>query len=172
MLRLFVSHSSKTDVSRQLLQKLCNKLQANDNGCYILVDKSGDIYPSDDWDKRLDEWLAECDAAVILVTEAALKSWWVLKEATILKWRWGLDANFKRLFIVLLDGLENKVFKQGRYKILNLERVQFLTDHDNDPDKICALIETELAKIKPADTWFDRTKEVSPVTSRRSIQLC
>ncbi|MEW8411368.1 MAG: toll/interleukin-1 receptor domain-containing protein [Candidatus Thiodiazotropha sp.] len=158
MLKLFVSHSSKTDASKQFLQKICNKLQENDNGCYVLVDKSGDIYPSADWEKRLDEWLAECHAAVILVTKAALNSWWVLKEATILKWRWGLDSNFKRLFIVLLDDLENTVFKKGRYKILNLDRVQFLTDHDNDPDKIVAKIETELAKTQPLVTWFDRIK--------------
>ncbi|MBV2096115.1 MAG: toll/interleukin-1 receptor domain-containing protein [Candidatus Thiodiazotropha sp. (ex Codakia orbicularis)] len=158
MLKLFVSHSSKTEASKQLLLTICNKLQANDNGCYVLVDKSGDIYPSDDWEKRLDEWLSECHAAVLLVTEAALKSWWVLKEATILKFRWGRDPNFKRLFIVLLDDLESTVFRQGRYKILNLDRVQFLTSHDNDPDRIVAKIETELANIEPCDTWFDRMK--------------
>jgi len=109
MLRLFVSHSSKNDASLGLLSKICNKLQNHDNGCHVLVDKSG-LYPSVDWEQRLDEWLAECHAAVILVTEAALESWWVLKEATILKWRWGLDPNFKHLFIVLLDGLKQTVF--------------------------------------------------------------
>ncbi len=159
MIRLFVSHSSKSSASLQLLCDICNKLQSHDNGCHVLVDKSGDIYPSDDWEKRLDEWLAECHAAVILVTEAALKSWWVQKEATILKWRWGLDPNFKHLFIVLLDGLKQTVFKTGRFKILNLDQIQFLTEHDNDPDKIVAAIEGQLAKLQAADTAFDEMRD-------------
>jgi hypothetical protein len=94
MLKLFVSHSSKTDATKQFLLTICNKLQANDIGCFVQVDKSGDIYPSGDWEKRQDEWLTECHAVVILVIKAALKSWWVLKEATILKFRWSRDSNF------------------------------------------------------------------------------
>jgi hypothetical protein len=160
MLKLFVSHSTQTDVSKQQLQTICNKLQANDNRCYVLVDKSGDIYPSSDWEKRLDEWLAECHAAVILVTKAALKSWWVQKETTILRWRWGLDSNFKRLLIVLLDDLDNTVFNQDPYKILNLNRVQFLADHHNDPIRIVKMIETELQEVQPANTWYDRMKGI------------
>jgi hypothetical protein len=176
-LKLFVSHSSKTGRSRKLLRKLCSSLQAHDNDWYVLVDKSGDIYPSDDWEKRLDEWLAECHAAVILVTKAALDSWWVQKEATILKWRWRLDPNFKHLFIVLLDGLKEDVFQQDRFKILSLAQIQFLTEHDNDPDKIVAAIEEQLGKIEPATTSFEVMKEavsdcLSAVNPRTLIRVC
>ncbi|MEN8180102.1 MAG: toll/interleukin-1 receptor domain-containing protein [Pseudomonadota bacterium] len=178
MLKLFISHSSKTNASKQLLCNLCNALQANDNGCYVLVDKSGDIYPSDDWEQRLDEWLAECHAAVILVSEAALESWWVQKEATILKWRWRLDPNFKHLLIVLLDDLQEDVFQQDRFKILNLPQIQFLTGHNDDSAQIVAAIEKQLEKIEPADTAFDEMREaisdslsdVKPKTMKRVCQ--
>jgi hypothetical protein len=154
-LKLFISHSSKTDASRKLLRSVCKSLQSNGKDWKVLVDSGGDIHAGEDWEKRLDEWLAECHAAVILINEAALKSWWVQKEATILKWRWSLKT-IKHLIIVLLDDLTQDVFKMGRFKILNLERIQFLKDHDNDPQKIIASIKRELAEVKPANTSFDR----------------
>lgn len=175
--KLFISHSSKTDASLQDLHEICLKLQAHDNDCHVLVDKSGEIYPSEDWEKRLDEWLAECHAAVILVTKAALQSWWVLKEATILKWRWQLDPNFNHLFIVLLDGLDAGVFEQEPYKTINFQQIQFITDHDDNPDNIVAKVEAELAKIQPTDTTFDRVKgaisgNLQKVDSAAVIQAC
>jgi hypothetical protein len=175
-LKLFISHSSKSAASLQLLGEICGKLQTHNNGCHVLVDKRG-LYPTIDWEKRLDEWLAECHAAVILVSEAALKSWWVQKEATILKWRWGLDPNFKHLFIVLLDGLKQSAFKKGRFKILNLDRIQFLTGHHNDPDRIVAAIEAQLAEIEAGDTAFEEMCDVvadclADVKSKTMQRVC
>ncbi|MCG6869390.1 MAG: toll/interleukin-1 receptor domain-containing protein [Gammaproteobacteria bacterium] len=158
--KLFVSHSSKTTDTEDFRRQVCSRLQQNDNGWYVLVDKDGDLYPTVDWERRLDEWLSECHAAVILVSDAALESWWVHKEMTILRWRWALDPHFKHLFIVLLDGLTQEVFTRKRFEILNLDRIQFLTEHGDSPETIVQEIEKILPKTVPPATSFDDLRDV------------
>ena len=112
-LRLFISHSSRlrpadagddqAQRNWQLLQATCKALKgAYQENIEILVDHAG-LHPGDDWEHRLNEWLAECHAAIILFSRRAIdESDWVKKEATILSWRAELDDDFK-LFPVLLD---------------------------------------------------------------------
>ncbi len=111
-LKLFISHSSRLDDvdadgmpaqhNWNLLKETCDKLEA----CYggrieILVDL--DLQTADAWERRLNEWLAECHAAIILFSKRAIEtSNWVKKEATILSWRREFDAGFK-LIPVMLD---------------------------------------------------------------------
>ncbi len=115
-LKLFVSHSSRLDdmdqehLSRdhnwKLLADTCALLrQEYGKSIEILVDQDPHgLYPGCDWEYRLNEWLAECHAAIILFSKRALTlSNWVKKEATILSWRHELDPNFT-LIPVLLDG--------------------------------------------------------------------
>ncbi|HRD90187.1 MAG TPA: toll/interleukin-1 receptor domain-containing protein [Accumulibacter sp.] len=112
-LKLFISHSSRLrpvdaddDQARQnwqLLQNVCKVLKTEyDDRIEILVDYEG-LHPGDDWERRLNEWLAECHAAIILFSRRAIdESNWVKKEAAILSWRAGREPDFK-LFPVLLD---------------------------------------------------------------------
>lgn len=111
-LKLFVSHSSRLDDvdagglpaqhNWDLLKATCDKLEAHyGDRIEILVDL--DLRTADAWEHRLDEWLAECHAAIILFSKRAIESSnWVKKEATILSWRREFDAGFK-LIPVMLD---------------------------------------------------------------------
>ena len=76
---------------------LCARLAAPDDvsGCQCepLVDYT-ELGPGVGVASSLHEMMAECQAAVVLLTEHAVKSAWVLKEATILAWRRSLDPSF------------------------------------------------------------------------------
>lgn len=112
-LKLFISHSSRlrptsaADVEAQanwqLLQDTCQALKTEyGDKIDILVDYEG-LHPGDDWGRRLNEWLAECHAAIVLFSRRAIEeSNWVKKEAAILSWRAELDPDFP-LFPVLVD---------------------------------------------------------------------
>ncbi|HRD93041.1 MAG TPA: toll/interleukin-1 receptor domain-containing protein [Accumulibacter sp.] len=112
-LKLFISHSSRLRPASaddaeaqgnwQLLQDTCKGLKTEyGDKIEILVDYEG-LHPGDDWERRLNEWLAECHAAIILFSRRAIEeSNWVRKEAAILSWRAELEPEF-RLFPVLLD---------------------------------------------------------------------
>ena len=115
-LKLFVSHSSRLDDmdqaqpdrdhNWQLLADTCNLLrQEYGDSIKILVDQDVQgLYPGCDWEYQLNEWLAECHAAIILFSKRArTQSNWVKKEATILSWRREVDPNFT-VIPVLLDG--------------------------------------------------------------------
>lgn len=113
-LKLFISHSSRLDdvehkYTREdrnwcLLEDTCAAIwQKYGDRVEVLVDKDG-LIPGEDWNHRLNLWLAECHVAIVLFSKRAVeKSDWVAKEAAILSWRAGLDKDFT-LIPVMLDG--------------------------------------------------------------------
>ncbi len=133
-LRLFVSHSSRLDdVPRRytdddanwcLLRATCDGLQARyGDAIRILVDRDG-LIPGDDWNLELNLWLAECQAAVILVSRRALeRSDWVAKEAAILGWRRALDPNFKLILVTIEGESSPDDLAQGFFGALDLGRL-------------------------------------------------
>lgn len=122
--KLFISHSSKTPDNLTLLQELCGALGKNDAGFVVLVDQGGGIPAGADWDLYLNEWMAECHAAVILFSKAALyRSDWVKKEAAILSWRREVEEGFT-LIPVLLDGLTPEDLATGLFGVLRVNKDQ------------------------------------------------
>jgi hypothetical protein len=133
---IFVSHSSKDN---ELTRRFCQALRAEGVGasaCDPVVDfeklQDYDVLVDFDelqagrpWPKQLHEWMARCHAAVLLLTPNAVKSPWVLKEATILAWRLSLDKNF-RFFIVRFDGVSDSDLTAGGFDPLMLSEVQKL----------------------------------------------
>src|SRR5678816_1440915 len=99
---IFVSHSSKdNDLTRDFCQALRAEV-AGESTCDPVVDYEklpdydvlvdiNELQAGRPWPKQLHEWMARCHAAVLLLTPNAVKSPWVLKEATILAWRLSLD---------------------------------------------------------------------------------
>ncbi len=134
-LKLFISHSSRLDdvphrytdqdANWQLLREVCDRLKARfGTAIGILVDRGG-LIPGDDWNRELNLWLAECHAAVILVSRRALeRSDWVAKEAAILGWRKALDPDFT-LIPVTIEGESCAAdLAQGFFGSLDMGRIQ------------------------------------------------
>lgn len=129
--KIFVSHSSKTPENIQLLHELCAKLRERDTGCQVVFDQGGIIVGGADWYNAISQWMAECHAAIILFSQAALyDSNWVKKEANNLAWRKELQGDFI-LIPVMLDDLEPKDLEQGLTGILNITVRQCIRGTDN-----------------------------------------
>jgi hypothetical protein len=117
-LKLFVSHSSRLDDVEhkytcqdrnwRLLEDTCKAIRKRyGDRVEVLVDKDG-LTPGDDWNHRLNLWLAECHVAIILFSKRAIeKSDWVAKEAAILSWRAELDEDERFTLIPVTLGGES-----------------------------------------------------------------
>lgn len=81
--RVFISHSSKEPLGTEFRKALEQRLQ--DAGYRVLVDKDIDL--NQDWRSTLNTWIGGCDAAVVLLSDAALKSSYVAYEASLLAYR-------------------------------------------------------------------------------------
>ena len=163
--KLFVSHSSKTPADLERLRAVCDGLKQR--GYHLLVDKNAEfgnreaqIYPGSDWDLRLNEWLAECHAAVILFNSTALEhSDWVKKEAAVLGWRRELEADFT-LIPVLLDGIQAEDLQKGLYGVLRIGKSQCISA-GNDPDSIVQRVVDGLGSAGGStDTPFQRLEQL------------
>jgi hypothetical protein len=135
---IFVSHSSKdNDLTRQFCEALragrsgetcCDpvvdyeKLEDYENTVLVDVDE---LQAGKPWPKQLHEWMARCHAAVLLLTANAVKSPWVLKEATILSWRLSLDESF-RFFIVRSNDVSDSDMTARGFDPLMLDGIQKL----------------------------------------------
>ena len=147
---IFLSHSSGDGLVGRIRDKLYDKLTAQ--GFEVLLDRellSGGM----EWRPALHRWLGECDGAVILFSQAALDSAWVLKESTILTWRRSLGSKVKVL-PVLVGCRREQVVEHRAFKPLDLGSLQFLRFDETAPREqankmlIDALI-GELASLQP-----------------------
>jgi hypothetical protein len=160
---VFVSHSS---IDRAFTEQVCAAL-----GPYIeddvapppgsfrslvdwkLVVDFDDLVEGDPWPDQLHEWLARCHAGLILLTPAAVKSAWVLKEATILSWRHSRDPDQFRLFITKHPGVDDALLRTEKFAPLELPRVQWI--NNPDPAAIATFVHERLGGEPPPRTLFD-----------------
>ncbi len=152
--KLFISHSSKTEDNEGLLQAVCTALGEGGAGHHVLVDKNGEIRPGDEWRTYLNEWMFECDAAIILFSRAAVKdSEWVKAESAILGWRRRNQTNF-RLVGVLLDGMRSDDLKgDDFFRVIQLTEFQMIqTDSDESREDIINKIEDAFGDFAQSDT--------------------
>ncbi len=122
---IFISHSARSDPSsHKQLRSLEKSLLAA--GFDILLDETR-LEGGEPWRNRLHTWMGHCHDAIVLLTEKALKSAWVLKEATILSWRQSLSPDFVLLPVYLgISGSD--VRKSETFSPLNLSETQALKD--------------------------------------------
>jgi hypothetical protein len=114
--RIFISHSAADrqegdavnvrahDVRTAIRQKV-----ENDPRFHVLIDEI-ELKAGDSWRARINLWLGLCDAAVLVLSPAALKSHYVAFEANILGYRWALDHSFRILPVlvgVTMDDIKN-----------------------------------------------------------------
>lgn len=107
-MKVFISHSSKGD---RKATRLCNLLlaQLREKGHEALLDRDG-LKPGAEWRTELYEWLATCDAAVLVLSEKALASRWVQREIDILTWRRVLGCHLE-VVPILLGGLKTEAIE-------------------------------------------------------------
>ncbi|MFF9175261.1 toll/interleukin-1 receptor domain-containing protein [Streptomyces sp. NPDC014793] len=158
---VFISHSVRDDAfATAVLARLETRLAEKRHT--PLVDQN-DIPPGAEWRPHLIDWLARCDAAVVLLNRKALQSTWVRREVNILMWRRALGA---RLLVipVLLDGLSSSAVKDAGLE--ELRAIQFArTPRGQVPDaeSIAELVLAEFADLPevlcqddPMSTWLKR----------------
>jgi hypothetical protein len=149
-MRIFVSHSTeKADAGGKQrlldLKRALERLAGKRTGHEVLLDFER-LDPAAKWRVVLDEWMATCHAAVLVMTPKSMTSWWVLKEATILAHRAARDEQFL-LFPVLLDGLTRTELtaKESRFSPLYLDALQRVGKAD--PKGIAGDVLRELKKL-------------------------
>ncbi len=140
-LRVFVSHSSHVPDEQDRLEALVNGLRAGEDGVEVLYDKE-QITEGARWREVINAMLAECDAAVILITPSALQSFWVLKEATILRWRYDRNPEFH---ISVWSDVDRAELKNQRWDPIDLPEIQFVTCEG--AAEIAAAVKEKLAPL-------------------------
>src|SRR5829696_8887708 len=97
--RIFISHSAADQESGNAVNVHAHDVRVAirkklETHFHVLIDevelKAGDV-----WRARINLWLGLCDAAVLVISPAALKSHYVAFEANILGYRWAMDNSFK-----------------------------------------------------------------------------
>ena len=150
MLSIFLSHSSGDDLVGQIRDRLDKELTAR--RFEVLLDRKL-LRGGMEWRPALHRWLGECDGAVILFSQAALDSAWVLKESTILTWRRSLGSKV-RVLPALVGCRREQVVEHRAFKPLDLGSLQFLRFDETAPREqavkmlVDALI-GELASLQP-----------------------
>lgn len=152
--RIFISHSSHTDIDRNFVQKLADGLTSA--GYKVLLDLR-ELQAADDWNKELHEWLAACHAGVILLTPHSVERPWVLKETTILTWRNSLDARF-RLFPAVFDGVTDAMLKQQKFAPLVIRSIQKVAA--KTPEEIASEIAQIIGPPIEVETPLDQLAKV------------
>jgi hypothetical protein len=148
-LRIFVSHSSLTDDYAASVWKQVRRLRPDDQ---FLVDTER-LRPGEDWSAVLYDWLARCDAAMILFNRQALRSPWVRREANILLWRRAVNPSFT-VIPALLGDVQIKDLEENGFDDVNrlqVARIGRKTQTRSDARKLASTIAAALTgQVRPA----------------------
>lgn len=144
--QIFISHSAKDAEAKAVLDALDDRLRAV--GFEVLLDKER-LQPGAMWRDDLHRWMDVCRAAVILLSNDALTSAWVMQEATILAGRRSRDQQFVVL-PVLLSRVQRSDFAQGPFASLAINQIQ--AAHEDTPAAIAEQVVQRLAPLKQASS--------------------
>src|SRR5262245_53749405 len=103
--RVFISHSAKEPDTRKLCESIVAGLRAAD--FEVLWD--ADIPTAAKWRGAIDEWIWNCDAAILVLSQHAIESKYVAYEATLLRQRWLHMKPRFLLFPVWCPGVGNEL---------------------------------------------------------------
>lgn len=132
-LKLFISHSTLLETGgdaaagHDLLSQTCLALRNHyGTAIDILVDREG-LPPASVWRDRLDAWLGECDAAIVLFSKRALHdSAWVRFEASVLRWRASREPTFKLIPVLVKDEAKPEDLEQDIWQAIGITRLQVI----------------------------------------------
>ncbi|MCX5117262.1 toll/interleukin-1 receptor domain-containing protein [Micromonospora sp. NBC_00362] len=120
------------------------------------------IEPSDPWRAVINNELAGCRAAVVLIDRPALASRWVIKEVNILLWRFALGSDLT-IVPVLLDGVaRDEIHAAGIGDLLeqNFERINAANGLEEAVGRISEVIDRIPEMLSfgadPMSDWVER----------------
>jgi hypothetical protein len=133
MAMVFISHSSRQD---EFAAKVRRRVQARLQDLRWVVRTDMDaLKGGDEWRSVIYHWLAECDAAVVLLGRRALESSpWVRREVNILLWRRALGSPLTIVPALLGDVRSAEVQKAGFSELEPLQFVRMTSTADSDAD--------------------------------------
>jgi hypothetical protein len=156
---IFFSHSAKSEEAKIVLEFLWNGL--TEAHFEVLLDRKllevGAL-----WRDELDTWMSLCNAAVVLLSENALGSEWVKKEAAILKWRHTLDSSFDVLPVLIPPVTAETIRSHSAFEPFGLQDLQFATAVPGGEQALLDQVLERLDPLKskpqagPMDFWVDR----------------
>lgn len=156
-MRIFISHGTDKTRPEELtyLDTLEARLAAAPSPHDVLLDRTR-IGAGDDWEGLLHDAIAECQAAVLLLSPRALDRPWVLKEATLLSYRKAREAVFP-FFCVLLPGVTHEdLASRPAFAALKLDRIQAFAAGSTAQAVADWVREHAATVVPPADTPLDR----------------
>lgn len=125
--RLFISHSSSDNVPATALHDALADLFD------VFLDVEG-IEGGEEWRRKIEVHLIECDAALVLLSVNAEQSDWVAAEAEMLGFRRRNTDKSLFLLPVLLDGFDAERLRRGRFEPSAIAEIQGLPLSSENPD--------------------------------------
>lgn len=119
---VFISHSAKDDLAKQVLGRLYVALGEKFE---VLLDRKR-LHANMLWRRELETWMGLCHCAVIIFSKDAVESEWVRAEATVLKVRRTWDANFM-LIGIKLPGVKSADLEGGGFGPAGLTELQMIS---------------------------------------------
>ncbi|MDX8028684.1 toll/interleukin-1 receptor domain-containing protein [Lentzea sp. BCCO 10_0856] len=148
---VFLSHSTKGDPGALVMRhQLESELTAR--GWQVLVDEDG-LRGGEDWRGVLYHWIADCDAAVVLMSDRALASDWVRREINLLLWRRALGSP-----LTIVPAMLSPTRDTGAPELRDLRELQFVSN-DATPKSFAGAIAGRLPDLSaPVTDTTDRMR--------------
>jgi TIR domain-containing protein len=150
-LRVFVSHSAQED--QAVLDAIATAIGAHAD-LTLLMDTEL-LQPGDPWRARINLWLGACDAAVLVLSEKALASPWVVYETSVLSYR-NRGGDFL-IIPVLLGDPEGKLLGDRRLDAQQIKEVE--TIFGDDAATVAGKVVDRLRKAAEAGRPIDKVVE-------------
>lgn len=155
--RIFISHSAKEPEAQAVQAALVAELTTPERQPRfgLLLDKVT-LEPGDMWRSRINLWVGGCDAALVLLSKAALESAYVAYEVSILSYRAAMKDSLL-LIPILLEEVSDEDLKKSRLSPAQLPEVQFVRGAGKTAEAIAGEVVTKLEKeVRTGTTPLER----------------
>lgn len=161
--RIFLSHSAYEGVALRVLDMIADSLRCE--GFDVLLDKDR-LEPGAMWRSELDDWINDCDAAILLLSRKAAESTFVRYETTLLHARVRCESNIFTLIPVRFSDVTDDWLTEN-FDAVQLREIQQASLEVQATDD--AGIDQAIAQFT-SDGWQRVLDRLRPVLSRRNAR--
>ncbi|MER7420840.1 toll/interleukin-1 receptor domain-containing protein [Micromonospora peucetia] len=153
---MFVSYCRHDQQTRRVRDAVAEALKVHT----VFIDDRV-IEPSDPWRAVINDELAGCRAAVVLIDRPALASPWVIKEVNILLWRLALRSNLAIIPVLLYGVARDEIQRAGigdllEQDFLRISSANELTAVSRISEVIDRIPEMPRLGADPMSDWVER----------------